>query len=101
MKLKADLINSLPALPYGSFKIGCGIELDTQIDSSFIDSLGQMFQVKPEQLWLDPHTKHVPNPASIQWLINQWIFYMHNEQYKLAAGLPGQVFSLPQLPPNR
>jgi hypothetical protein len=100
MKLRMQYINSLPALPFGSFKIGAEVEFDTSVQANQAELavMAQALGVPAEHLFID-QANHIFNPFMVAHVIQGYLGYIHTYQYNEACKLPAAMFRLPQLPP--
>lgn len=100
MKIRMQYVNSLPALPFGSFKLGAEVEFDTslQANQAELAIMAQGIGVPQEQLYLDQQNQ-IFNPFVVAHVIQGYLGYIHTFQYNEACKLPTGMFRLPQLPP--
>lgn len=100
MKLRMSFINSLPALPFGAFKLGAEMEMDTtvQCNQQELEVMAQAMGIPPQNLYVDLQAR-LMNPIMAAHVMQSMLNYVHTYQYNQAANLPVGMFSLPQLPP--
>ncbi len=99
MKLKLSYVNSLPALPYGAFKIGGEVEIDSELeaDKLLLDQMKDRFKI-PGQLY---DSIGILNPFVAERCLRTFLSRVHELQWHQVSDMAPELFDIPQLESER
>ena len=113
MILKLMYVNSLPALPFGAFKIGGELTINTEVDADkiYAEKIAERFELRkslycPDYEFKDPQTKEpikseFLNPFVLERCMREFLKRNHELMWNQVQGMPVEMFDIEQLQDER